>query len=243
MPQLQFVKSLVCSCSRSSFGHLGSPGTLLGAVWTALAHQKRCWDSSFGTSAVFRSSEHALDTNRALAERRKYRGITALCLQAFSSFRTMTNPPRPKLRQVVWCWCCGSSSERMGFLGALLSASKPALSPPERSWDSSSGTSAVFRSLNCAIYTHHAPSERRKYRWLMSLCVPTPAFSLSATLGLPESPSDMHYSLQRGGFREAFGDPPRCSPSCVTAFQITAIFSQAQALCAIKTTRYKTRRL
>ena len=67
---------------------------------------------------------------------------------------------------------------------------------------------------------HHHDGRQRKQHWHQ-----TPALTLG--------------SQQRGGFREAYGDPPSCSPSCATAFEITRqVLSQTQALRAIKTTRF-----
>ena len=43
----------------------------------------------------------------------------------------------------------------------------------------------------------------------------------SVSLAPPLPPAYVLGSQQRGGFREAYGDPPRC-PVCVTAFQNTA---------------------
>ena len=52
------------------------------------------------------------------------------------------------------------------------------------------------------------------------------------TLGIPYSPTHAMDSWQRGGFREAYGDPPRCSTpwSASRRFRSRPLLSQAQAV-------------
>ena len=96
------------------------------------------------------------------------------------------------------------------------------------------GSFTVSTSCTQALHKDHAPTKPCKLQGIMALGVSKLFFLSSATLGLPQTPTDPLGSLkQRGGFREAFGDPPRCplpQSACSTAFQIKQYLKNAMLL-------------